>query len=326
MNNTASYTYTEIGPDTGYQWTPASGKNSTNSILAHLEEREWDIIVIQSYQHEADGTEPRSTYTGGDARFVKPEASVGYLLDYFAEHEPNAKVYYYMPWASTKFYGNDTAAGYLSIAEYTKNCVPHLTGTNSGKQFAGIIPIGTGIQNARTTYFDGLRFSSGAGSTALLQDPQNGLQYDNQHLSFGLGRYIAGIVMAETLIPQAMRADSYTLPSIKDSPAVGVLPQEYSTISRMAAENAIAYPYQVTALAGYETDLANRICEAIETGNYATKEIVDESILLEHIQALVNSYLEDAGAATAPMIIICTSIIIAARAAMCFVLLILRLL
>ena len=299
MNNTAAYTYTEIGPETNYKWTPASGKNATNSILTHLEEREWDIIVIQSYQHEADGTDPRSTYTGGDSRFVKPEASVGYLLDYFAEHEPNAEVYYYMPWASTKFYGDDTAAGYQAIAEYTKNCVPNLAGTNSGKQFAGIIPVGTGIQNARTTYFDALQFNSGTGSTELLRDPQNGLQYDTQHLSFGVGRYIAGLVMAETLIPQEMRVDSYTLPDVKDSPAVGALPQEYSAIAQLAARNAVAYPYQLTVLSGYETDLADRICKAIETGNYVTEEIADEAVLLEYVQTVVDACLENAGAAKA---------------------------
>jgi hypothetical protein len=140
MKNTSAYTYTEIGPETNYQWVPSSGTNATNNILDQLKARDWDIIVIQSYQHEADGTEPRSTYTGGDARFTEPEASVGYLLDYFAEHEPNADVYYYMPWATTKFYSSDTETGYHAMAKYTETTVPNLTGTNSGKSFAGIIP------------------------------------------------------------------------------------------------------------------------------------------------------------------------------------------
>ncbi|MBQ5671022.1 MAG: hypothetical protein IIV43_01545, partial [Oscillospiraceae bacterium] len=121
MKNTAGYTYTEIGPETNYKWTPSEGTNASNHILDQLQSRDWDIIVIQSYQHEADGTDPRSTYTGGDARFVKPADSLGYLLDYFNEHEPNAQVYYYMPWATTKFYGNDGLEdGYLDIADYTK--------------------------------------------------------------------------------------------------------------------------------------------------------------------------------------------------------------
>ncbi len=298
MNNTAGYTYTEIGPETDYQWTPSSGKNADNKILEKLEAREWDIIVIQSYQHEADGTEPRSTYTGGDARFKEPEKSVGYLLDYFVEHEPDAEVYYYMPWATTKFYGSDTVAGYSGIAEYSPNYL-NMKGTNSGKQFAGIIPVGTGIQNARTTYFDALEFSSGTGSTALLKDPQIGLQYDVQHLSFGIGRYIAGVVMAETLIPQSARKDTYTLPGIKDSPAVGKLPEEYSTIAKMAAMGAVESPYQVTVLSGYEKDPADRICDSLICREYAMEGIADEEAAIACVQSVVNEYLKDAGAAKA---------------------------
>ena len=299
MNNTAEYTYTEIGPETNYQWTPSSGTNANNNILDQLETRDWDIIVIQSYQHEADGTDPRSTYTGGAAQFVEPEASIGYLLDYFAQHEPHAEVYYYMPWASTKFYGSDTAAGYQAIAEYTRSSMVDMTGTNSGKQFAGVIPVGTGIQNARTTYFDKLQFNSGTGSTALLKDPQNGLQYDTQHLSFGIGRYIAGIIVAETLIPQSMRKDTYTLPDINDSPAVGALPLEYGVVARLAAEKAVASPYEVTEITGYETDLTDRICDAIEVGNYTAEGISDETALLEYVGSVINSHLENAGDAKA---------------------------
>ena len=297
MKNTSAYTYTEIGPETNYQWTPSSGTNATNNILDQLEARDWDIIVIQSYQHEADGTEPRSSYTGGDARFTEPEASVGYLLDYFAEHEPNADVYYYMPWATTKFYGSDTETGYHAMAKYTETTVPNLTGTNSGKYFAGIIPVGTGIQNARTTYFDALRFSSGTGSTALLKDPQNGLQYDSQHLSFGLGRYIAGIIVAETLIPQKMRKDSYVLPTIKDSPAVGELPQEYSVIGQLAAKYALRDPFKLTTLADYDTELADRVCDAIKTADYSANGIAGEADLQTHVETVVSEKLENMGAA-----------------------------
>ena len=297
MKNTSAYTYTEIGPETNYRWMPSSGTNASNNILDQLEARDWDIIVIQSYQHEADGTEPRSTYTGGDARFTEPEASVGYLLDYFAEREPNAAVYYYMPWATTKFYGSDTETGYHAMAKYTETTVPNLTGTNSGKSFAGIIPVGTGIQNARTTYFDALRFSSGTGSTALLKDPQNGLQYDSQHLSFGLGRYIAGIIVAETLIPQEMRKDSYVLPTVKDSPAVGELPQEYSVIGQLAAKYALQDPFKLTTLADYDTELADRVCDAIKTADYSANGITGETDLQTHVETVVAEKLENMGAA-----------------------------
>ncbi|MBQ4546907.1 MAG: DUF4886 domain-containing protein [Oscillospiraceae bacterium] len=293
MKNTASYTYTEIGPETNYKWTPSSGKNADNNILSKLDAREWDIIVIQSYQHEADGTEPRSTYTGGDARFEKPEDSVGYLLDYFAEHEPAAEVYYYMPWATTKFYGDDTVSGYKAIAEYSPDYM-NMKGINSGREFAGTIPVGTGIQNARTTYFDALRYSSGTGETNLLKDPQIGLQYDVQHLSFGIGRYIAGVVVAETLIPQSARKDSCTLPVIKESPAVGELPLEYTEIAQLAAKKAISSPYEITTLNGYEKDPADRICDSLVCREYKAEGITDEAALVAYMQSILNEYLKDA--------------------------------
>ena len=296
MNNTAGYTYTEIGPETGYHWTPSGGKNAENNILDQLEARDWDIIVIQSYQHEADGTNPRSTYTGGDNRFTEPKDSLGYLLDYFNRYEPSAQVYYYMPWATTKFYGKDgLESGYGAIADYTQTHIPNMSGTESGKKLAGIIPVGTGIQNARTTYFGALNFNSGTGSTALLKDPQIGLQYDSQHLSFGLGRYIAGLIVAESLIPQQMRRDSYTVPGVKVSPAVGALPEEYTVIAQLAAKNAVKNPFQVTALSGYETDLAQRVCDAIEMSDYSADGISDETALQAYVEAIVAEKLKDMG-------------------------------
>ena len=296
MKDTRNYTYTEIGPETNYVWTPSGGQNATNGILEHLEERDWDIIVIQSYQHEADGTEPRSTYTGGDPQFEKPDASLGYLLDYFDEHEPGAQVYYYMPWATTKFYeASGVEAGYKAIAQYSEEHILHMTGTDSGKKLAGIIPVGTGIQNARTTYLDELRYSSGSGSTALLQDPQIGLQYDNQHLSFGIGRYIAGIIVAESLIPQEMRKDSYSQPGIKDSPSVGSMPVEYTQIAQKAAAAAMEQPYAVTVLPGYEKDLADRVCDAIETADYSAEGIADETAQRSYVEAVVAEKLKDMG-------------------------------
>ena len=295
MNHSGGYTYTEIGPETGYVWNPPSGGAQPNYILDHLNERDWDIIVIQAYQHEADGTEPRSTYTGGDARFEDPRDSVGYLLDYFAEHEPGAEVYYYMPWASVKFYGNDgTAAGYEAIAAYTAANVPNLAGTSSGKKFAGIIPVGTGIENARTTYLNSLKFSV-SGSTPPEKEVQIGLLADTQHLSLGLGRYIAGMVVAETLIPQEMRKDDPEWPPVRDSYALGALPKEYSAVAQLAAGYAVEHPFRVTVLEGYETDPADRICDAIECAAYTAKGISDEAALLAYVQAVVNGYLTEAG-------------------------------
>ena len=296
MNNTGGYAYTEIGPDTGYVWNPSSGGEEPNYILDHLNDRDWDIIVIQSYQHEADGTEPRSTYTGGDARFTDPRDSLAYLLDYFAQHKPGAKVYYYMPWSTVKFYGTDgTRAGFEAIAEYSETVIPHITGTNSGAALAGIIPVGTAIENARTTYLHDLRYSEIKTGTAQQQDVQIGLLYDSQHLSFGIGRYIAGTVVAETLIPQQMRKDNITPPDIKDSPAVGALPQEYSVIARLAAQSALQHPYQVTAISGYEVDLAERIADAIQKADFAADGIADENALLAHIEAVVAEHLLEAG-------------------------------
>ena len=295
-NNTGTYTFQEIGPETNYTWQPSDGKNANNKILPHLQERDWDIIVIQSYQHEADGTEPRSTYTGGSAQFVEPSASIGFLLDYFAQNEPGAEVYYYMPWSSVKFYGAEgTAAGYEAIGAYTEAKIPHMTGTNSGKTFSGIIPVGTAIENARTTYLHSLRYSAGVGDTFLLKDPQIGLLYDTQHLSFGVGRYIAGLTVAQTLIPQEMRKENIVWPSVKESPSVGILPEEYSVIARQAVENALQNPYKITPISGYDADPAHRICNAIEAADFTGADLTDEASVRRHLETKIQSLLASWG-------------------------------
>lgn len=125
-------------------------------------------------------------------------------------------------------------AKYNEIAAFTAENIMSCGGNHSTNKFAGIIPVGTGIQNARGTYLDKLSYGIGDGGARPDLDIQVGLQRDNQHLSFCIGRYIAGVIMAETLIPQDMRKDGYSWPNIKDSPAVGALPDEYTEIAQKA--------------------------------------------------------------------------------------------
>ncbi len=282
----ATYTYSAIGDSTGGEWDMSAGSYN-KSIQYALDLRDWDIVVIQSYQHEADNTAPRSTYTGGDAEFDSPADSIPWLLDYFAENEPGALIYYFMPWASTKFYGSDgVEAGFAAIAAYTPEVLTY-AGTQSGKQIAKLVPVGAGIQNARTTYLDALRYNVGGSAASLTDDAQVGLLRDRQHLSFEIGRYLAGNVLAEAIIPQSMRNESYVLPAMKDSAAIGALPAQYTEIAQAAVAAAVASPYEITVLTGWETDPTFSAAETAAAMNLSFDGCTDEDTLKADISAAV---------------------------------------
>ena len=115
--------------------------------------------------------------------------------------------------------------------------------------------------------------------------------YDTQHLSFGVGRYIAGLTVAQSLIPQDMQKTAITWPSVKESPSVGILPEEYSVIARKAVENAMQNPYKITPISGYDTDPAYRICDTIEGADFTGSNMTDKESVRIHLETQIQNLL-----------------------------------
>ncbi|MBQ3135664.1 MAG: DUF4886 domain-containing protein [Oscillospiraceae bacterium] len=170
--NTADYSY----------YADASGDTAVTSTINDVVEGErWDIIMLQQGV-EAAGM--NNTFAG-DLR---------YLLDYLADAQPNAKVYWNMNAANQQdtqnrktnfddYYNGSQAVMYNAIV----GCVDKfIVGADAeyADDFDGWFPVGAAIQNARATAF---------GDT---------LTRDGYQLSLQAGRLTAAMTVLKVLFPE----------------------------------------------------------------------------------------------------------------------------
>ncbi len=223
---------------------------------------DWDAVSLQPYNiNVSTGQESVFYPDATDPKFYHLEDSSAYMLDHVARYAPYAEVYFYMHWAQTSSTKLNAALGsYDKMAAFVLQTLDYV-GTESGAQFKTIIPVGLSIQNARTTYLALLRHNTTAfadGNLNLMTDAQIGLQRDGDHVSFNVGRYIAALTFAETVIPEGMRSEGYVLPDIRITESVGKLPKEYSEIAQksvLAAVNSWKNgSLAVTDISGYTED------------------------------------------------------------------------
>ena len=197
--NDIAYTY----------WVNSNGSWRTKQYRMGdaLSEQNWDFVSLQ----QASGSSGmKDTYN-----------ELGYLVDYVKEKAPNAQIVWNMTWAyqqnsnHSEFYKYDhnQETMYEMIVDSVKSCVI----TNDNIKI--VIPNGTAIQNARSSYI---------GDT---------LTRDGYHLSFDFGRYIAGLTLFRALTGISVKEIEFA-PS-----GVSV---EYRKIAVEAAENAVKNPFKVT--------------------------------------------------------------------------------
>ena len=123
-------------------WEDTGGQNFP--ISQALAEQDWDIVTLQ----QASGN------SGQDNTF---EPYLANLIDYVQKNEPGAKIVWNMTWAyaqdsthsSFPNYDNDQMTMYNAIIGAVENVVvPYVTAGQIDK----IIPCGTAVQNARTSF------------------------------------------------------------------------------------------------------------------------------------------------------------------------------
>ena len=249
-------------------WTSRGG-TSTETALTWTD---WDVVTLQPYDvnftKEQEGV-PEKYKAETDEKFYPLETATEYMLDFIGIHAPQADVYCYMHWArssATVASLNASLSTYQKFAAFYPKCLDYL-GTETGNQYASIIPVGLSIQNARTTYLSKLYYNVGA-AVDLQNDPQIGLQRDGGHVTFNVGRYIAGLTFAEMLIPQEMRAEGYVLPGIRVTESVGELPQEYTWLAQQCVTAAVDSwrngSLAVTTMEGYAEDPSVSAQETLE--------------------------------------------------------------
>ena len=230
------------------------------------------------------------------------------MLHYVHCYAPSAKTYLYMTWEEVRDNTqlNAGAEDYAKIVENLVTKADKYVGqyknddgliTVTEEKFTGVIPgvipVGTAIQNERTSYLALLSHNETAipGSVTLTSDPVRGLQRDSGHLSFNVGRYTAALTFAKKLSGANTDTLMQGIASAYPSTAVEKLPADYLTIMKTAVENAIMTPDAVTPFsADYTTDPAVQAETAVEGTTYTYKIDADDT----YSESGLRTYLENA--------------------------------
>ncbi|MBQ0136747.1 MAG: DUF4886 domain-containing protein [Bacteroidales bacterium] len=207
-----------------YKFDPEGNMSSTGSNSATLrgaiEDEPWDYVYIQSDHDSAGIVKSYIPHIKTLIADIKASCS-----------NPYVKIGMYMTWAydSTStykafdLYGKDTQVMYDSIVNATKAIMKY-----TGIDTIMVIPAGTAIQNARTSY---------VGHT---------LNRDGYHLDYNYGRYIASLCWYNRIFGTEPKDIIYQPTTLDDY---------CSNMCRAAAQAAIEHPFNVTELTDYKEPL-----------------------------------------------------------------------
>lgn len=291
-----AYTFYLINDDTNGIWKSYSDYTSKAGLTYDA----WDYVTLQPYGNEAltGGIDASgAVYSDGTVaaeKFYSLTASIPYLIDRINVWCDTAEIYYYMTWSNYHAAAlNGGLTNYNKMLGVAKSAIEY-KGTESGRGFDGFIPVGTAIQNARSTYL-GLQYYVDEGDSF---NHVKGLQRDNVHLNTTVGRYIAGLCFAELLIPEELRLDTYAIPDVRDSATIGKLPDEFTEIAKLCVEKMINSfeltgdaQYAYIAIEGYESEPSAEAAKAIEALEIGAMTADDKAALIKAITDIAESAL-----------------------------------
>ena len=203
--NLPAYRYTKN--NTG-SWKSETEK----TMLYGIVDEDWDVITLQQ----------QSANSGIASSF---EPNLTKLIDYVQQNKtnPSCEIYWHMTWAYQEGYaglsafGNDQMTMYERISQNVQEIVL------PKEDIESIIPVGTAVQNARTSHL---------GDT---------LNRDGIHLTLDLGRYLAGLVWVKKLTNRSIDNIDYVPANYAASFGGDVLP-----LLKEAANKAVREPFAVT--------------------------------------------------------------------------------
>lgn len=207
FNNTAAYTYREVNVDTGGAIQTAS---STVRMIDGILDEDWDIITMQQVSGKSGVSSTYNEDLVGLNGYIKDNAT-----------NPNVQFGWHMTWAyqqnstHTDFrdYNRDQLNMYYAIRKATKDCI------EGNDMFDFVVPAGTAVQNARTSYLG------------------DNLTQDGYHLN-DKGEYIIGLTWI-------MKITGLTRENFDESKAPFAFQHELDVFFE-SAENAIKDPYKIT--------------------------------------------------------------------------------
>ncbi len=198
--NKGAYDYRTNSNDS---WSTTPNYKMSDAIVSE----NWDFISLQQ--------------ASGSSGIADTYSQLEYMIEYVHSLAPNAQLVWNMTWAYQQDtthgefpkYNSDQMQMYESIVSAVKGKIC----TSSDIKY--VIPNGTAIQNARTSY---------VGDT---------LTRDGFHLSLELGRYVAGLTLFYKLTGISIESIEYMPDGIDE---------DLRKIAIESAMNAVASPWQVT--------------------------------------------------------------------------------
>lgn len=214
QNNNASYAYRKIGTN--------GIKVETNSVKLEtaLQDEEWDYVSLQ----QASGSSGiYSTYT----------PYIQALIDYIKTLAPNAKLMWHQTWAYSQNSSHSEFAKYDKDQMTMYNAIVNAARqTMTDYDFQILIPSGTAVQNARTTFIG------------------DNMNRDGYHLNVYYGRYTAACTWFEAIFGKNVVGNTY-VPDGVDA--------DQARAAQNAAHAAVVKPDEVTDLSYITESLSDEV-------------------------------------------------------------------
>lgn len=246
LNNTADYAYRKIGLD------GIKHESGNQTIEKALADEQWDYVSLQQVSGLSGDYSTYNSYLPA-------------LVAYVKEKVPTAKLILHQTWSyaqnstHSEFarYGKDQMKMYNSIIEATTKAF-----TDNSMDL--LIPCGTAIQNARTTF---------------IGDYMN---RDGYHLNVVYGRYTAACTWYEALFKTSVVGNSYAPEGMNES---------LKLATQTAAHEAVSQPYTVTDLSYIQNTVnARKRFVNTEAKGLGDGSSWDDAMSFDDFYANVNSY------------------------------------
>jgi len=205
-----AYAKTDSGSYTYYKTTSGAWNSTKNfKMSAALEDEEWDYISFQ-----------QSSKTSG---LVSSYSTLSSLMEIVRAKAPKAKFMWNMTWAYQQDSTHSSFPNYdkdqMKMYNMIVDCVKQKILTD--KNFEIVIPCGTSIQNARTSFIG------------------DHLTRDGYHLDYNIGRYIAGLTWCAAITGADVDKINY-------NPNPSAISEDMIKVAKEAVKNSIAKPLEVT--------------------------------------------------------------------------------
>lgn len=223
-----------------------------------VQAQDWDVIVLQAWYPEAcyglnggvgNGDIKDEEWLNELTKILKSEAT-----------NPNVELGFNMIWSqnrqlseakindrdnnyNNRFNDGDTTADWQGIVDQTNEWI------KDNANYKYLIPVGTAVENARTSYLGGIRGNLDNGSSMV-----GGLQRDSVHMN-DIGKYIAAMTWAKVLKPEWNVLDTAFVPIVKYSGTNNIVcDEDVQKVAKEAVENAVniwnevtpsAYPFRI---------------------------------------------------------------------------------